>query len=244
MKKTLRNIISAVLVLNMIFFAAGCTKIGLSTGKDNNESQAQLVGSGATVNPGGSTGNGNGNTGGQTADDADFGPNAFASKIEGTYFAIDEGGAPFALSVYNYYGNVYAYGGYVESEEEPDVYSFWMMEFIPEDPRDFYYENINEARIGVLTFSIMSNFGRYWSAPVEGVISLTDDGIKIEGDEGLCPIGTNGRMIELSRSEKVENFFMGDIDTYASLRCTPTTQKYRVTSPAWRYIMASPETVS
>ena len=78
-----------------------------------------------------------------------------------------------------------------------------MMEFIPEDPRDFYYENTNEARIGVLTFSIMSNFGRYWSSPVEGVISLTDDGIKIEGDEALCPIGTNGRMIELSRSEKV-----------------------------------------
>ncbi|MBP5493748.1 MAG: hypothetical protein J6X97_01545 [Lachnospiraceae bacterium] len=219
MKKTLRNIISTVLVLNMLMFAIGCTNPGVNTGKDNNDSQAQIVNGPSTVNPSGSVGNNNGdngNSGNQSADVSGFSKDAFASKIEGTYFAIDEGGAPFALSIYNYYGNVYAYGGYVESEDELDVYSFWMMEFIPEDPRDFYYENTNEARIGVLTFSIMSNFGRYWSAPVEGVISLTDDGIKIEGDEALCPIGTNGRMIELSRSEKVEDFFMGDIDSYAS----------------------------
>lgn len=219
MKRTLRNIISTALVLNMLVFAVGCTNLGANTGKDNNDSQAQLVNGPSTVNPDGSSGNNNGNngnSGNQSADVSGFSKDAFASKIEGTYFAIDEGGAPFALSIYNYYGNVYAYGGYVESEEEPDIYSFWMMEFIPVDPRDFYYENTSEARIGVLTFSIMSNFGRYWSSPVEGVISLTDDGIKIEGDEALCPIGTNGRMIELSRSEKVEDFFMGDIDSYAS----------------------------
>ena len=62
MKKTLRNIISTVLVLNMLMFAIGCTNPGANTGKDNNDSQAQLVNGPSTVNPGGSSGNNNGNT--------------------------------------------------------------------------------------------------------------------------------------------------------------------------------------
>ena len=63
MKKTLRNIISTALVLNMLVFAIGCTNPGANTGKDNNDSQAQLVNGPSTVNPGGSSGNNNGNNG-------------------------------------------------------------------------------------------------------------------------------------------------------------------------------------
>ena len=62
MKKTIRNIISAVLVLNMLTFVIGCTNLGANTDKDNNESQAQLVNVPSTVNPDGSSGNNNGNT--------------------------------------------------------------------------------------------------------------------------------------------------------------------------------------
>ena len=122
MKKTLRNIISTVLMLSMLTLAIGCTNVGTNTDKDNNNSLAQIVNSSANsdINI---PDNGNQSAANPEVNTSalDFGENSFASKIEGTYFGMDEGDMPFYLSIYNFCGNVYAYGGYTAEEDEEEV---------------------------------------------------------------------------------------------------------------------------
>ena len=208
MKKTLSKIISTVLMLSMLTLAIGCTNVSTNTDKDSNNSLAQVTSS--IANPDVNTPD-NGNQSVTNPDvitsASDFSKDAFASKIAGTYFGMDEGDMPFYLSIYNFCGNVYAYGGYTAEEDEEEVYSFWAMEIVPEDPRDFYYENTDECRVGVTACSVMSNMCRYWSAPVTGSIKLTNDGITVTGDGDLCPLYTNGKTIDLKRRDDLRDFF-------------------------------------
>ncbi len=211
MKKNLKRIASGLIALNMLVFLFACTPTGENTGKDDNLSQAQVNTASTNANNNDTSGNGDSNTVSPT-DNTDyevpeFSENAFASKIAGTYFGMDEGDMPFYLSIYNFCGNVYAYGGYTAEEDEEEVYSFWAMEIVPEDPRDFYYENTDECRVGVTACSVMSNMCRYWSAPVTGSIKLTNDGITVTGDGDLCPLYTNGKTIDLKRRDDLRDFF-------------------------------------
>ena len=213
MKKTLTKIISVILAANMLIFTAGCIS-GDNSGKDDNPAQANIVSNGADI---GNNGSGSGqnspdtlNSGNQVSYVTEFPADSLAERLEGTYFGKDEGGEPFILSIYDFYGNLYAYGGYTESEDDPDVYSFWVMEIVPENPEDLYDENLDELRVGVQAFSIMSNLGRYWSAPVTGYMGLTNDGITVTGDGDLCPLCTNGKTISLKRRDDIKGFFDDD----------------------------------
>ena len=214
MKRTVVKILSVILTVNMLMFTAGCISGGDSTGKDNNHAQANVVSNSAnTVNNGsGSSQNDpvSGNSGETVSYETEFPAGSLAERFEGTYFGKDEGDEPFILSIYNFYGNLYAYGGYTESEEDPDVYSFWVMEIVPENPEELYDENLEELRVGVQAFSIMSNLGRYWSAPVTGRMGLTKDGIIVTGDGDLCPLSTNGKTISLKRRDDIKGFFDDD----------------------------------
>lgn len=227
MKKILKRIASGLIALNMLVFLFACTPTGVNTGKDDNLSQAQVNTASTNANNNDTSGNGESNTV-SPADNTnyevtEFSENAFASKIVGTYTGTDGEDLPFYLSIYNFYGNVYAYGGYTAEEDDEEVYSFWAMEIVPEDPRDFYYENIDECRVGVTACSVMSNLSRYWSAPVTGTIKLTDDGITVTGDGDLCPLYTNnGKSVNLKRRDDLDDFFEDEtavdesIDFYAS----------------------------
>lgn len=213
MKRTVFKIMSVILTVNMLIFTAGCVSGG-NTGKDNNPAQANIVSNGADTGNNGSGSSQNSpdtlNSGNQVSYVTEFPADSLAERLEGTYFGTDEGGEPFILSIYDFYGNLYAYGGYTESEEDPDVYSFWVMEIVPENPEDVYDDNLDELRVGVQAFSIMSNLGRYWSAPVTGFMGLADDGITVTGDGDLCPLCTNGKTISLKRRDDIKGFFDDD----------------------------------
>lgn len=219
MKKTLKKAITVVLTINMIAFTFGCTLGGnVSTDKDDNTVHAQLSNNenpsdntGGEENPENQQNPDNPDNGTETGnlimDTSEFSEDSFASKVVGSYIGTDASGEKFSFSVYNFHGNLCGFGGY-SYESYDDIYSFWAMEIIPEDPRDLYYENTEECRVGVLSFSVMSNVGRYWSSPVTGKINLTDEGITVTGDGDLNPLCVSGKSISLKRSD--EGYFFAD----------------------------------
>ncbi|MCR4763188.1 MAG: SPOR domain-containing protein [Lachnospiraceae bacterium] len=90
------------------------------------------------------------------------------------------------LEIVEFADNLYAFGGDSMDEEGVlEAYSFWAMEFLPEDAAVLSSADADSCNVGVLTFSIMSNLGRYWSAPQKETIRLTDDGVIINGDHYL-----------------------------------------------------------
>ena len=59
----------------------------------------------------------------------------------------------------------------------PDAYSFWAMELIPKDAGALLRTDTEEAEVGILSFSIMSNMSKYWGSPEKAILRLTDDGV-------------------------------------------------------------------
>ncbi|MCR5267533.1 MAG: SPOR domain-containing protein [Lachnospiraceae bacterium] len=88
------------------------------------------------------------------------------------------------LNLFTFGDNLYAFAGDAMSEEgdeTPEVYSFWVMELLPEKTADLRSIDTDACDVYVLTFSVMSNLTKYWSAPQAGRIELTDDGILFDG---------------------------------------------------------------
>ncbi len=195
--------ITAVVMLTLAITAC-VPKNNPAVGKDDNLNQAEL--------PSGSENGGTEtkDTGSNTNTDTDLsnyeeylGMN-LAEMISGSYVSED---GTFCVSIYDFYNNLYAFGGETNDGNPDEIYSFWAMEIIPESPVDFADENSYSVNVGVKTFSVMSNLGQYWGSPVSGTISVEKNGITVEGKNGASLFNSGDGVLKLTRSDKAENFF-------------------------------------
>ena len=128
----------------------------------------------------------------------------FAEKVVGRYTCADGDSEVYVLELMNVHGNLYAKAGIAMADDSegadsaagaggaqasfPETYSFWAMELIPKDAGALLRTDTEEAEVGILSFSIMSNMSKYWSSPEKAILRLTDDGVVIasakQGDGG------------------------------------------------------------
>lgn len=131
-----------------------------------------------------------------------------SEKLVGKYISGDTPEGIYVLELMDVYGNLCAKGGVASSAESgqdgfPEPYSFWAMEIIPEEAGALQSTEADSADIGVMTFSVMSNEGKYWGPPAEGTISLTADGIAFTGkDGGPEPLEGWEKRLEFRRYEE------------------------------------------
>ena len=116
----------------------------------------------------------------------------------------------YTLEITSFGNNLYAFGSEAmgdETSEMLEAYSFWAMELIPEDVMDLTSTEKDRCKAGILTFSIMSNMGKYWSAPSEGYISVSDEGVVFEDFDSNFPYGKEVLGKVFVRDERVEDMF-------------------------------------
>ncbi|MCR4788404.1 MAG: hypothetical protein K5888_07455 [Lachnospiraceae bacterium] len=90
----------------------------------------------------------------------------------------------YTLDVFSFGANLYAYGGDSMDSSDADLiepYSFWALEFIPDNEEDLLSTEADECSFQMLTFSIMSNLGMYWNEPDQIKIKVTNEGLEIKG---------------------------------------------------------------
>ncbi len=131
---------------------------------------------------------------------------SLAERLAGKYLCEGAEDGTYVLELMDVYGNLFAKGGTaMESGEDgfPEPYSFWAMEIVPKEAGALQSTDQDSADIGVLTFSVMSNNGKYWSAPAEGSIALTADGIVFTGTDGAPePLEGRKERMEFRRYEE------------------------------------------
>ncbi len=113
----------------------------------------------------------------------------YSAEIDGEYEVLE---------ITEFGGNLYAFGGNAIGEpesEELELYSFWAMEIFPENKADLFSTDSDELKAGIMSFSIMSNFGKYWNPPSAGTIRWTEEGIRFEDFDSSFPFsgGTSAR---------------------------------------------------
>ncbi len=128
-----------------------------------------------------------------------------ADRLTGRYMAQLSEEECYVLDIFSLGGNLFAEAGRAvgsaEASDDPDIYSFWAMELIPSDPEAFLSTESDAADIGIMTFSVMSNLCRYWSAPEKCSIALTEDGVCFTGMSGAYgPLEGGGDRFELKRA--------------------------------------------
>ncbi|MBO4901603.1 MAG: SPOR domain-containing protein [Lachnospiraceae bacterium] len=132
------------------------------------------------------------------------GEQTLAKRLCGKYSARDNE-EWMGMEIVSFGDNLYAYVGLdmeEEGEEEPenfDYYSYWAYEFFPVDASELQSTTGNSVEMYRLSFSVMSYAGQYQGAPVMGTITLTENGIVLDGFD-------EGRM-ELTRDERAEDMF-------------------------------------
>ncbi|MCR5503374.1 MAG: SPOR domain-containing protein [Lachnospiraceae bacterium] len=140
-------------------------------------------------------------------------PKTLGEKLCGKYSLKISGDEYFILEIMRFGDNLYAGGGYAFDDHEEGMdrtlgaYSFYAMEFLPEEAEAFGRTDTEEAAIGVAGFSVMSNFGKYWGAPEKGTIRLDDNGVIFSGfpDSEFFVEEVLGKT--LIRDARVENTF-------------------------------------
>ena len=113
----------------------------------------------------------------------------------------------YTLDIVNFGGNLFATGGIAMAEspeEEKRPYSFWGMEFIPTAEGALSDTETTSCDIGVLTWSVMSNMGKYWDKPAYGTIELTEEGVAFLGKDGADnPLIEGAERVEFVRDDTV-----------------------------------------
>ncbi len=128
----------------------------------------------------------------------DFASLPYYEKLCGKYSSKVSEDECYTLEIVNVGANLYAMGGSAyagEGEVSLSPYSFWAMELFPENPEDLTAAG-DECKFGIMTFSIMSNMGEYWSPPGECVITVNTDGLIIENPDGNVPFITDSALEE------------------------------------------------
>ena len=139
---------------------------------------------------------------------------SLAQRMTGKYsyhYPGDNGEEEFLImDVVNFGNNLYAFCGQAMSDdyESFEAYTFWACEFIPYDEKEMASIDGDKVKVNVLTFSIMSNAGKYWDSGHTGTITHTDDGLIFEGfdhDGFLVPAQDDSRLF--LKDERVEDAF-------------------------------------
>ena len=125
----------------------------------------------------------------------------YSAEIDGEYEVLE---------ITEFGGNLYAFGGNAigkPESEELELYSFWAMEIFPENKADLFSTDSDELKAGAVSFSIMSNFGKYWNPPSAGTIRWTKEGIRFEDFDSNFPFsgGTSARLF--TPDERVADTF-------------------------------------
>ena len=159
----------------------------------------------------------------------DKGEKSFASKITGNYSYQISGDEVALLSVYNVGGNLYGYLGLAMEEEgvnpEDNVYSYCALEIMPTSAGITLSPGAETAEAGFMVFSDMSNLSRYWDMPRLGVISLTDNGIKIVAkDDSANPLYLAGTEMNFVRDSSIKGFFTYDVPGDGDFEKQPITE--------------------
>ncbi|MCR4908862.1 MAG: SPOR domain-containing protein [Lachnospiraceae bacterium] len=109
------------------------------------------------------------------------------------------------MNVITFGDNLYAFCGEAMEDDSDSLesYSFWAAEFIPDDAEVLKSTESDKAEVTELNFSIMSNLGKYWGPGDKGTITLTDEGLVLEGfsSQGYFPAGT------FLKDDRVEDVF-------------------------------------
>ena len=94
-----------------------------------------------------------------------------------------------------------------EGDGFPEPYSFWAMEIVPKEAGALQSTDQDSADIGVLTFSVMSNMGKYWDKPAYGTIELTEEGVAFLGKDGADnPLIEGAERVEFVRDDDPAQF--------------------------------------
>ncbi len=116
----------------------------------------------------------------------------------------------YILDIMGFGENLYAYGGTALGDETSDLleaYSFWAMELIPESAEDLISAESDGCRIGIMTFSIMSNLGEYWSVPSLGTVRIVDGDLLLDGFDENSPFDCDEAALLFKRDNRVEDAF-------------------------------------
>ncbi|MBO4905225.1 MAG: hypothetical protein J5367_08390, partial [Lachnospiraceae bacterium] len=139
---------------------------------------------------------------------------SLAQRMSGkySYHASGEEGEDeyYIMNVVNFGDNLYAFCGqaFSDGEENPEAYSFWATEFIPNDAKEMSSTDGNMVKVTELNFSVMSNAGKYWDSGHTGTISLADDGLLFEGfDQDGFLVADDGNSRFFHKDERVEDAF-------------------------------------
>ncbi|MBQ7636485.1 MAG: hypothetical protein IJS80_04160, partial [Lachnospiraceae bacterium] len=98
-----------------------------------------------------------------------------------------DGNEFFTLDVISFGNNLYAMGGEAMGDDSDSLepYSFWAMEFIPNNKEDLKSTTSLKADVNILEFSIMSNQSQYFNTRAQdGSVELTADGLVFNGFDG------------------------------------------------------------
>ncbi|MCR4586708.1 MAG: SPOR domain-containing protein [Lachnospiraceae bacterium] len=138
----------------------------------------------------------------------------FAERAEGKYsyhLGNEDGENEYLImNVVSFAGNLYAYCGeaYGDGNGELEAYSFWATEFMPEDDMSLKSPDAESVNVTALSFSVMSNAGKYWGPGAKGSITLDRGGLVFEdfGRDGfLVPDNDSSRLF--LKDERVEDVF-------------------------------------
>ncbi|WP_026658522.1 SPOR domain-containing protein [Butyrivibrio sp. AC2005] len=131
---------------------------------------------------------------------------SLAKRLCGKYSCKNSEGEYYILDIYEFADNLYAYVGIAnedENSEHIEAYTFWGAEFIPDDKDVAKNQNDDVFTCDMLVFSIMSNMGKYQSAPQPCRLMLTDGGIDFTG----AFFSDNEETLHFNLDEKVEDAF-------------------------------------
>lgn len=140
---------------------------------------------------------------------------SLAKRMEGkySYHLSGENGEDeyLIINMISFGDNLYAYCGQAMADDsgELEAYSFWATEFIPDDASVMQSADAESVDVTALSFSVMSNAGKYWNSGVEGKISLDSMGLVFEDfghDDFLVPSWDDSRLFQ--KDDRVEDIFV------------------------------------
>ncbi len=161
---------------------------------------------------------------------------SLAKRLYGSYsFHIGSGDLSedeyYTMAVISFGDNLYAFCGQAigGAGDSLECYSFWASEFIPDDASELRSFEADSASVTALSFSLMSNAGKYWGPGEKGTITLDPEGIVFEGFENngtLVPENGGSRLfLKDERAEKAFSYLKDD-----SEKGDPALQGYWVSS--------------
>lgn len=132
---------------------------------------------------------------------------SIAKRLCGKYSCKRSDEEYYTMDIIEFADNLYAYMGIAVADESSgsiEPYSFWGAELIPDDEVSVKSKTADSVQCHILTFSIMSNLGKYQAPPSKCSLTLTQNGIEFTG-----PIFTGEEQtLQYVKDERVADAFI------------------------------------